>query len=142
MEKIGQIISTDGKIAIVEVKRSSACGEKCGSCSGGCSSTGIYVDAENRINGKQGQLVKIEIETKTIMKAAFLAYTLPLIMLVIGVVSGSYVHGFLGLSISTEVFSFLFGLALMLIAYGVVKFFDIAYASQNKIEYTITKILS
>ncbi len=141
MEKIGRIISEDGGYAKVEIRRVSACGEKCGSCSGGCSSTGVSVNAENQAGGKLGQFVKVEIETSTVMKAAFLAYIFPLVMLIGGIVVGSYVHSNLNFNISSEIFSFLFGLGLMIISYGVVKLFDISYESKGSIRYRITKVL-
>lgn len=141
MEKIGQVVTTDNDMAKVEIRRASACGEKCGSCSGGCSSTGIYIDAENVANAKPGQFVKIEVETGTVMKAAFLAYAVPLFMLVIGVISGSYIHRGLGLNISSELFSFLWGMLLMILSYGGIKAFDRSYKSQNRIKYKITKKL-
>ncbi|WP_202708564.1 SoxR reducing system RseC family protein [Sporosalibacterium faouarense] len=141
MQKIGQIISENGNITKVEIRRVSACGEKCGSCSGGCSSSGMYIEAENPLSGKRGQFVKVEIETSTVMKAALLAYVFPLVMLISGILAGSFIHDRLAFTISSELFSFLFGVGLMIISYGVVKIFDISYKSKGNIKYRITKVL-
>lgn len=141
MEKLGQIISRKGNMAKVEIRRTSACGEKCGSCSGGCSSSGVYIEAENPLGGERGQFVKVEIETRTVMKAAFLAYILPLIMLIAGILIGSLIHNKYTLGISSEFFSFLFGLGLMIASYGVVKLFDNGYKTRGEIKYKITKVL-
>jgi len=141
MEKIARIVSEEGNYAKIEIIRASACGEKCGSCSGGCSSTGIYVKALNEAGGKPGQMVKIELETSTVMKAAFLAYVLPLIMLVLGVLLGAYIHPRLDFNISSEALSLLFGVAFLIISYGILKVFDISYSSKGNIRYRVTKVL-
>ncbi|WP_432666079.1 SoxR reducing system RseC family protein [Wukongibacter baidiensis] len=141
MEKIGKVISTSGNIAKLEIRRASACGEKCGSCSGGCSSTGTFIEVENPLNAKPGQFVKIEVETKVVMKAAFIAYVFPLFMLISGIILGSYIHKTFHINISSEVFSLLTGIVLMSISYGIVKIIDKNYDSNKYIEKRITKIL-
>lgn len=142
MEKIGQIISVDNKVAMIEVKRVSACGEKCGSCSGGCKGTGIYIEADNSIEANPGQFVKVDMETNRVMKAAFVVYVLPLIMLVVGIISGLYIHDSLNLVVSSDIFSFGLGFLLMVMAYSIVKVFDKSYKSNNRIRYIITRVLS
>ncbi len=142
MEKIGQIVTVAGDKAKIEVKRVSACGEKCGSCGGGCKSTGIYIDANNSMGAGPGQFVKVEMATNTVMKAAFMAYVFPLIMLIIGVILGSYIYPTLMLPLSSDSFSFILGLILMVLAYCVVRLFDNHYKSHGKINYKVTKILN
>lgn len=141
MEKIGKVVSTNGNKAKLEIRRASACGEKCGSCSGGCSSTGTFIEAENSIMARPGQMVKIEVETKIVMKSAFLAYIFPLFMLITGIVSGSYIYKSFDFNISSEVFSLLLGVFFMVISYAIIKRIDKNYQTNRKIKSTITKIL-
>lgn len=141
MEKVAKVISTNGDIAKLEVRRVSACGEKCGSCSGGCSSSGTFIDAENSIQAKPGQFVKIETATSVIMKAAFLAYIFPLVMLITGIVLGSYIYKYFNFNISSEVFSFLLGIFLMTISYLIIKKIDKNYNDNKRIKNKITRIL-
>ncbi|WZL73996.1 SoxR reducing system RseC family protein [Clostridiaceae bacterium 35-E11] len=141
MEKIGRVVHISGSIAKIEMLRTSACGEKCSSCKGGCSKTGLYIDVENTLGAVPSQFVKIKVETKTVMKAAFLAYIVPLFMLIVGIVSGSYLHPLLGLAFAAELFSFLLGVIFMTLSYGIVKIFDRIYQSRGIIQYEMIKIL-
>ncbi|QEK13344.1 SoxR reducing system RseC family protein [Crassaminicella thermophila] len=141
MEKIGRIISTNGNVAKIEILRTSACGEKCSSCKVGCSKTGMYIDVENTVGATPSQFVKVKVETKIVMKVAFLVYIVPLFMLIVGIVSGSYIHQLLGVTFSAELFSFLLGMIFMGLSYGVVRKFDQIYKSKEKIKYEIIKIL-
>lgn len=141
MEQIGKVVSTNGNIAKLEIRRASACGEKCGSCSGGCSSTGTYIEAENIVNAKPGQFVKVEAENRVVMKAAFLAYIFPLFMLITGIILGPYIYRVLDLNISPEIFNLLVGIFFMAISYVIVKRIDKNYGENNFIKNKITKIL-
>lgn len=141
MEKIGRVVNTRGNIAKIEILRTSACGEKCSSCKGGCSQTGMYIDVENTVGAAPSQFVKVKVETKTVMKAAFLAYIVPLFMLIVGIVSGSYIHPLLGFTFPAELFSFLLGMIFMGLSYFIVKIFDRIYQSKGIIKYEMIKIL-
>ncbi len=70
----------DEKWAEVEVRRSSACGEACASCSGGCAKRVLHVTAFNKAGAKPGDSVIIESETSRIVSLAFLVYILPLVV--------------------------------------------------------------
>lgn len=75
------------------------------------------------------------------MKAAFIAYLFPLFMLILGIILGSYIYKAFHINISSEIFSFLLGIALMSISYGIVRKVDKNYNSNKYIETRITKIL-
>lgn len=141
MEKIGRVVSTKGNTAKLEIKRASACGEKCGSCSGGCSSTGTFIEVDNSLKAAPGQLVKIETETSVVMKAAFWAYIFPLFMLITGIILGTNIYKSFNLNIPSEVFSIILGGSFMLISYAVLKSIDKNINSKNIIKHRITKIL-
>ncbi len=141
MDNIGKVIKTRDIMAQIEIKRASACGEKCGSCKGGCNSTGIYIDIENTLQATPGQFVKIEIETKSIMKVAFLVYLFPLIMLILGIFSGSFLYDTLDLTFSSDLFNFFIGILFMAIACIIIRIIDSIYKSKGKLQYKMVKIL-
>lgn len=74
--------------AEVVVHRGTACGGNCASCGGGCGSQGAgdgnRVAAENSLGAVPGQSVIIESSTQKVMKAAAIAYIIPVLCLVIG----------------------------------------------------------
>ncbi|SHJ71531.1 SoxR reducing system RseC family protein [Tepidibacter formicigenes] len=140
MENIGKVIETKDNFAKLEVRRASACGEKCSSCKGGCSTTGIYVNVENTLDAKPGDFVKIETETKSIMKVAFIVYLFPLFMLILGIFSSFFIYKQFNIRFSSEVFSFLVGLLFMGISYIIIRIIDFIYQSKGKLQYKIIKI--
>ena len=74
----GIVIRTNGKDAIVKIKRSSACGHDCGECNL-CKNPDIEVKILNTIGAGVGDRVKIGTDTSKVLKDAFLLYMLPII---------------------------------------------------------------
>lgn len=140
MEKVGKVISIKDNMARIEVVRVSACGEKCSSCKGGCSTTGVYIEAENHTNAQPGQFVKVDLKTSTVMKAAFVAYIFPLFMLVLGTISGTFLYPRFDITFSSELFSILLGFSAMILSYIIIKLIDRVYLKE-RIKYTITRVM-
>lgn len=69
-------------MAVIEVTRKSSCGD-CDNCKG-CSDPNrlIRVNAKNGIGAKVGERVMVESETKKVMFSAYIAYILPIILMV------------------------------------------------------------
>ena len=83
MESIGVVISLNGNMATVNVRRVSACGENCASCKGGCVATTIKTTAENLVSADVGDTVKIESNTTDVVRAAFFLYMMPVVVALI-----------------------------------------------------------
>jgi sigma-E factor negative regulatory protein RseC len=137
-----RVVELKDKFARVEVRRVSACGESCASCKGGCVPTNTYVDAINHIDAKVGEFVEIEMSSKTFLNAVILTYGLPLIMLVIGIFSGSVLVNNLGLKLNSDLTGVLLGFVLMALSYLFVSKKDKKYKKHGKIEFEIIKTLS
>lgn len=80
MDQIGQVVELRGKSAIVRVRRTSACGENCSNCSGGCSPTSATLKAVNGLNAKVGDMVKVEMSQGAYVLLAFIGYILPILI--------------------------------------------------------------
>ncbi len=89
MEQIGTVLKTDGQKATVLVMRTSACGENCAHCKGGCTPSKMTALAENHINAKTGDVVKIEADTKEVIKAEVILYFVPILCAIAGAVVAS-----------------------------------------------------
>ena len=75
----------EGKTAIVEVVRHSACSGNCESC-GGCghhADQTIRVRAENRIGAQAGERVWLETETRQVFTSIGAAYILPVLLMIL-----------------------------------------------------------
>ena len=80
MDQIGQVVELQGKSAIVRVRRTSACGENCASCGGGCTPTSTTLKAVNGLNAKIGDMVKVEMSSGAFVLLAFIGYILPILI--------------------------------------------------------------
>jgi len=82
MEEKGKVIKVENGVAQVEMERTSACA-RCGIC---LSSSGdkpiLYV--KDSIGARPGDEVFLSVESKEILKAAFLVYLFPLVGLIAG----------------------------------------------------------
>lgn len=141
MKSLGKVISIDGNNARVQLKRSSACGDSCGSCKGGCTPTTTVIEISNNIGAKVGQTVEVEMNDNTFMKAVGISYMFPLIMLIVGTSIGYGMYDSLEIKISQEIFSFLVGMAFITISYFIVNRIDKKHRESGKFKLTITKIL-
>ena len=87
MNEYGLVVKIEDKNALVQFRRTSACG-KCKACGMMAGQNDIIVEVPNEINAKVGQLVEVNIVMKKAIKASAIAYIFPLIMLVLGAVLG------------------------------------------------------
>ena len=83
MEQIGEVVELRGRQALVRIKRTSACGENCASCEGGCKPTSSVIIATNGISAKVGDTVKLQMNSAAFMLLAFIGYILPIIICII-----------------------------------------------------------
>lgn len=81
MQEIGIVESVEGKEAIVNVKRSTACGDSCATCGAQCKTSRTKISAKNLVDAKVGDKVQIEMATRTVILSAILVYILPLVVL-------------------------------------------------------------
>ena len=73
MDQVGFVINTNDGYADVEIRRVSACGDKCGSCGGNCDAPKTRVKIKNSIKAHSGDFVEIDMETSQVMKSTFVA---------------------------------------------------------------------
>lgn len=75
----------DNGTADVLLVRESACSGDCHKCSGcGAAKETMIVTAQNLINARRGDLVKVESATGPVMKAAVVLYVIPLVLFFLG----------------------------------------------------------
>lgn len=67
--------------AVIEMQRMTACGHSCEGCEGcGAPNVILSVEANNRLGAQKGDQVIVESSNKTLYKAAFMVYLLPIIL--------------------------------------------------------------
>lgn len=140
MEQLGIVRKAFEDKAEVEVKRISTCGSDCGSCGGSCSAPNMTVLLNNGIGAKEGDLVEIIAKPRRILKYALIAYMIPFVMLVLGIVLGVNFFQSLGYK-SYEMLGFVVGIVFLGISYILVKLIDNSIKKKDETVMEITRVL-
>lgn len=133
MKETGTIEKIDGDFVWVRILRKSACGENCATCKGGCVPTERVICVKNTLSCHNGDKVILEMNTKNVMKAAFLVYIIPLLLLIFGYFLGEYLFKSEGMAV-------LSGVMLMAVSIIPLKFVD--KKSKDKYMSEITGIIN
>lgn len=133
--RVKQILSSD--VAMVAVKRVSACAHDCSKCaSGGCmmmEHPDLMIRAYNGPEARVGDVVIVESSSKSILSMAAVVYLLPMALLIFGYIVGSL----MGLG---EGGSFLIG-GLLFVASFLVSIALNKHVQKNAIQFRITRIV-
>ena len=85
-------VHPDGTATVIHI-RESACSGDCHKCSGcGAAKEAILLEAQNPIGAKPGDLVKVESDTGSVLKAAAVMYMVPMILFFVGYAIGDALH--------------------------------------------------
>ena len=109
MEQTGIVEECIDGMAKIKITRSSACGDNCASC-GMCPGKETVIEAKNDCGAAKGDTVLLNMSSGKVLNAAFLAYIVPVILLVLGCVTGDYIF-------KSENMGILSGFALMIVSF-------------------------
>lgn len=132
MEIIGTVIAIDGENATVSVKRVSACGENCANCGGACETTKTTAVAKNTAGACVGDTVKIESESRDVIRAAVVLYIVPVLVTIL---IAALIFG-LGLS---DLYVFIFSALGFFASFLGIKFFEKKITPESHITKVIKK---
>jgi sigma-E factor negative regulatory protein RseC len=138
----GIVLRIDSQMAWVKTVRSSAC-EDCsakGSCHAMGSSRDMEVKALNPTGARVGDRVVLSYETASFLKASFLIYVFPIILLIVGAALGQMLAPVVDLTPS--VLSVLLGFAFFFSALVIVKVRANKMAKKNAYQPKVIKILN
>lgn len=123
-------------LARVKTSRHNDC-ENCGACPG---NSALVLEVRNDVGARVGQRVAIEVREVNMLKAAFIVYILPLILVFAGAVAG----GILGENFGYQPLWFQIsgGVIAFILSVLYIKFFDSAARSDVKMQPVIIQILS
>jgi sigma-E factor negative regulatory protein RseC len=115
MQADGVVVGSAAGVARVKVQRNGGCG-RCNE-EGGCGNTGDSRCDEfivlNELNVRSGDHVRIDVPEGAALRAALLAYGLPLTGIVLGAGVGSFIGGSDLGSVAGALTGFAFGLACL-----------------------------
>lgn len=131
----GLVIEVIDEEAKIKVGRHNDC-KNCGACPGNDS---VIIIANNQVGAKPGQRVLFEVKEKSILKAAFIVFILPLVALFIGVMLGGVAGKYIGINI--RMLQIMGGIIAFLLSLAVIKVFDKAASKSDKSKPVIVRIL-
>ncbi|AHM56282.1 hypothetical protein EAL2_c09830 [Peptoclostridium acidaminophilum DSM 3953] len=116
----GIVVEKSADKAIVSIVRHSACAG-CGACGMASESSKVKIEAINTVDANVGELVSIDMKNPDVLKAAFIAYGIPLLVLIAGVLSASAALSTLGYKGDSEVAAGMVSLLLTGAAYLIIR---------------------
>ena len=141
MNEQGYIVEiVDSVTAKLKLKRYSACAS-CGKCATTSESKDIIVEVDNTIGAKVGDRVEVNMETVNVLKAAFIAYTIPLAALLIGTVGAFYILSYMNIN-NIEVISGGVGLTLTLLSFLMLKKNDSKFRASKEYIPIVTRVIT
>ncbi len=87
MIKTGYVTRSSDKEVEIRIHKESSCGGNCASCRG-CGGDEILITAENTINAKNGETVRVVMDNKSFFKSAVLGYIVLVFALIFGGILG------------------------------------------------------
>jgi sigma-E factor negative regulatory protein RseC len=138
----GIVLRTDSEAAWVKTVRSSAC-EGC-TAKGSCHSMGggneMEVKALNTAGARAGDRIVLSFETASLLKATFLIYVFPIILLIVGAAIGQMLASLIDFNPSA--LSVLLGFVFFFTGLFIIKARANKMAKKNAYQPKITKILA
>ncbi|MBF0271574.1 MAG: SoxR reducing system RseC family protein [Magnetococcales bacterium] len=118
----GIVVALEGDYAVVSGQRQKMCGtchnvNTCTVLSGGLGQRSIKVHALNACHARVGERVFIEISERSFLRASFLVYILPLVVLFATVSWARYLMQTMAWQIDIEAFSALVGLLSLVVTF-------------------------
>lgn len=141
MNQHGYIVEiVDSVTAKLKLKRHSACAS-CGKCATTSEEKDIIVEVDNTIGAKVGDRVEVNMESVNVLKAAFIAYTIPLVALLLGTVGTFYFLKVTSITKNIEIISGLVGLIFTFISFLILKKNDKKFRDSKEYIPIVTRII-
>ena len=122
MQQLGRILSIEQGWAVLDITRPSAC-KGCGMCQPSANAKRVKAICE--IDAKVGDYVTVEMKDGDVLKAAGIAYGIPLLGFLAGMVSGNGLSRYFGMEASADLFSAVGGFVFLALAYFGVRKYDL-----------------
>ncbi|WKY49004.1 SoxR reducing system RseC family protein [Eubacteriaceae bacterium ES3] len=140
MTKYGKIVAVKNGSAILQVPRSTACGDKCASCSSHCNQGMIEIEVKNNLDAQIGDHVEVESATHMVLGAAFLVYLVPLVMMLLGIFLTNIISNSLGIS-PNEFLSAFVGFCFLALTFVAIRFNDNRRRKKKEEIFTMKRLI-
>ncbi|MDZ7261049.1 MAG: SoxR reducing system RseC family protein [candidate division KSB1 bacterium] len=143
MKKPGVVISINGDRAIVLMKHTYACSGEHAECPwnallGNVVPREFYIEADNPISAKPGQMVEVEYPAAALTRNAFYVYLLPLLTMFVGFVVTYFLSPMVEITFNPEHIGYIGGGAGLIAGFFITKHLD----KRLKEEYVVSNIVT
>lgn len=140
MEEMAQVIRViNTEMAEVELRKHSACGH-CGGCSRGQDEEPTRFEVSNPIGAEVGEMVMVEMETGSLVKAVIVIYLLPLVNLILGYIVGNWLNTSYHFT-KGEGFAAIVGLVFFVLTFVFVRYYDRRAGLNSSFRPRITRVM-
>ena len=129
-DHIGLVTSVSDGTAQIRFLRGSACAH-CGACLT-VGDSEMEISLPNTLGAKEGDRVAVDLSPKRVVQASLIAYAVPLVLLIAGVIIGSRFADWMGLAL---------GLVACGISYLILRFVEKKSAKSKSFQPRMTRIL-
>jgi len=140
MGRIGKVVRLDNDIAIISLMMNDSCGE-CNSCSHGSNDSVHDIEAINNVGAVVGDKVEFDMEITSLLKAAFIAYTIPLITMVGSIALSIFFLKSNGYEKNVELYATIIGFTVLFLTLLSIRLFDKKIRDSKKFMPNIIKIV-
>jgi sigma-E factor negative regulatory protein RseC len=120
MHRIGQITEIRGDRATIALRKHAACGD-CGACQIGEENMEMTTEAINDIQAPVGAFVEIDMADQDVLKAAFIVYLLPLMVMLSGIAVTFFLVNSFAPQLNPEILGISVGVIGMILTYLVIR---------------------
>ena len=123
MGRIGKVVKSKNDVAVVSMRANNGCGD-CNACGNGANDSEQLIDAINDIGAMIGDTVEFDMEIPSLLGAAFIAYTIPLITMVGSIALSIFIFKKNGLTENIELYASIIGFVALFLTLVVIRLFD------------------
>ncbi len=142
MIEAAEVMEVSEGRAMMRLVRKSACGG-CHACGMKAEEQEIRFSVKNTLHAATGEWVLVELPQKNVLHAAFLAYGIPLILLIVGIALGYFVAGAVPeLTLHRDMIALAAGLLLAAVQFLVMHAMEKRFKRSGKYEPAMVEILN
>ena len=140
MARVGKIIDINDGVAWIAMAANEAC-DGCEACGHGSNDTEQKIEALNELDAEVGDTVEFDMTIPSLLGAAFIAYTVPLLTMVLSIFLTIVILKGLGFGNNAELIASLIGFFTLFMTYVVIRKFDPRMRDSKRFMATITRIV-
>lgn len=140
MPRVGKIAKVHDGLAMIRFKANEAC-EGCEACGHGADDSEKELEAINNLGAEVGDTVEFDMEVPSLLSAAFIAYTIPMLVMLGTILISFFIFRSMGTVEHGDLYSIAIGFVALFLTYMVIRKFDPKFKASKRYFAVITRIV-